>query len=295
MPVTERVLARNLQGFHDATYKANENTDIALRNYKKILAQFKTKNAEGINRVSTNLQEVQNVVKEDPTLNKKVLEADEVDTKNSSNLTELLTLVKDLDVLSIKSTIESLQAAIIAQNDHLAKWAESTVSMAWSVGHRITRIKNTQATIKSDISSLNLEPSPEKKVEEKKETPSHLEEEQENMVIEEPNKAKVAGSLDMTPRVDKGKVIAIKIDPSSSKLVKTSRKVRQDHDAPQMEQSVKEIELCKPKIMKVAAEVVNEAKVQLKGSKDFLKHHDSHLKVLTRAHHEKLKKKADFR
>ncbi|GJV45289.1 hypothetical protein Tco_1429825 [Tanacetum coccineum] len=113
-------------GFHDATYKENENTNIALRNYERILPQFKTQNAEGINRVLTNIREVQDAVKEDPTLNKKVLDATKSYTKNSSNLSELLTVVKDFDFLGFKTIIESLQAAITTQNDHLAKWVESS-------------------------------------------------------------------------------------------------------------------------------------------------------------------------
>ncbi|GKA42649.1 hypothetical protein Tco_0735309 [Tanacetum coccineum] len=63
--------------------------------------------------IITNLQEVQNAVKEDHALNKKVLEAVEAYTKNSKNLIELLTLAK------------------------------SSASMARSVGPQMTRIENT--------------------------------------------------------------------------------------------------------------------------------------------------------
>ncbi|GKE35279.1 hypothetical protein Tco_1454601, partial [Tanacetum coccineum] len=73
--------------------------------------------------------EVQNVVKEDHACNKKVLEAVEAYTKNSTNLTELLTLVKNFDFPGFKTTIEYLQAAVTAQNDHLAKWTESSASI----------------------------------------------------------------------------------------------------------------------------------------------------------------------
>ncbi|GJZ15961.1 hypothetical protein Tco_0551638 [Tanacetum coccineum] len=40
---------------------------------------------------------------------------------------------------------------------------------------------------------------------------------------------------------------------------------------------------------------VTEAEVQIKWSKDSLKHQDSHLQVLTRAHNEKLKRRVDLR
>ncbi|GKG01251.1 hypothetical protein Tco_0305956, partial [Tanacetum coccineum] len=58
---------------------------------------------------------------------------------------------------------------------------------------------------------------------------------------------------------------------------------------------MKEAKLSEPKIKKVVAEIVNEAKVQIKGTKYFLKHQDAHFQVLARAHNEKLKKKADQR
>ncbi|GKA68621.1 hypothetical protein Tco_0768538 [Tanacetum coccineum] len=54
-------------------------------------------NAKGINRVLTYLKEVHDYVKKDHVLNKKVLNVFEEYTKNSSNLTELLNLVKDFD------------------------------------------------------------------------------------------------------------------------------------------------------------------------------------------------------
>ncbi|GJU47680.1 hypothetical protein Tco_1217235 [Tanacetum coccineum] len=117
MPVTKRVLVRQLRGFlevlyaqvaednwekheetvashadlkwsiddfHATTFKQYENTDAALRNYEMILDKFRTGHA-----------------------------------------------------------------AMTAQNDHLAKWAESSALMAWSVGPRMTMIENTQANIAS--------------------------------------------------------------------------------------------------------------------------------------------------
>nr|GEV51176.1 hypothetical protein [Tanacetum cinerariifolium] len=149
---------KEIAGFHDATYKVNENTDTALRNYEKLLAQFKTQNSEGINKVLIHLKEVQDAVKEDPALNK-------------------------------KTTVKSLQAVVTAQNNHLAKWVESFASMACSVSLRMTKIENTQATIYSARTATislfvpSLKPSPERKAEEKKETPSQPMEEQADMAL----------------------------------------------------------------------------------------------------------------
>ncbi|GJT21910.1 hypothetical protein Tco_0891847 [Tanacetum coccineum] len=48
-------------------------------------------------------------------------------------------------------------------------------------------------------------------------------------------------------------------------------------------------------IKKFAAEIVSEAEVQIKGTKDFIKHQDAHFKLLTRDHSEKLKQNATLR
>ncbi|GJR88002.1 hypothetical protein Tco_0212013 [Tanacetum coccineum] len=134
MPLIERVLVRNLQGiskvlyahvaednrekheeaassyadlkwsiedFHTTTFRNYDNIDASLINYEKILTKFK--------------------------FDHNVLKAAEAYTKNSTNLTELLTLV------------------------------ESSASVAWSDGPRMTRIENTQATIQSDIASLKTD------------------------------------------------------------------------------------------------------------------------------------------
>nr|GFA85053.1 hypothetical protein [Tanacetum cinerariifolium] len=155
MLVIERVLERNLQGFlkvHNAqVIKDNlAKPKEAVASYADLKMEVvgfhdatNRENKNRINGVLTNLKEVQNTIKEDHALNKKVLDVAEAYTKNSSNLIELLTLVKDFDFTSFKSTVESFQATITAQNDSLDKRDESFAFMAWSVGPRMTRIKNS--------------------------------------------------------------------------------------------------------------------------------------------------------
>ncbi|GKB94335.1 hypothetical protein Tco_0980472 [Tanacetum coccineum] len=120
MPTTERVLAKNIKGFSE--------------------------HIEGLNKIITNLKSVQDAVKEDPALNVKVLEATEAYVKNPSNLIKLNTDMKEI--------IEAIQNTFNAQNDHLATWAESSKSMAWNVGPRLTRIETTHATIQYDLALL---------------------------------------------------------------------------------------------------------------------------------------------
>ncbi|GKA41513.1 hypothetical protein Tco_0734173 [Tanacetum coccineum] len=63
---------------------------------------------EGLNRIPTNLNTVQEAVKDDPALNAKVLTIVDAYTKNSSNLIELLKLFKESAFPSIKMTLENL-------------------------------------------------------------------------------------------------------------------------------------------------------------------------------------------
>nr|GEX29935.1 retrovirus-related Pol polyprotein [Tanacetum cinerariifolium] len=99
---------------------ANEETEKLVRNlqnnskvlYAQILNLFKTDHNIGIGGSSNNLQKDHNAVKEDLTLNKKVLEAAEAYTKNSTNLTELLTLVKNFDFPGLGTTVDSLHAIV---------------------------------------------------------------------------------------------------------------------------------------------------------------------------------------
>nr|GEW79739.1 hypothetical protein [Tanacetum cinerariifolium] len=83
-----------IDDFYSTTFKKYENIDNAHRNYQQILSLFKTDHNTCIRRILDCLREVQNAIKEDPTLNKKFLEAY---TKNFTNLTELLTMKRRID------------------------------------------------------------------------------------------------------------------------------------------------------------------------------------------------------
>ncbi|GKB25915.1 hypothetical protein Tco_0865316 [Tanacetum coccineum] len=112
-----------------------------------------------LNGVTETLKAIQDAVKDDPALNKKVIEATKAYTKNSTALTELLTFVKNFDFQGLKSSVEFLQATALRQEEHLASWAKSSTSMAWNLGPRMTAVESSQAEIKSKISSLRQDTS----------------------------------------------------------------------------------------------------------------------------------------
>ncbi|GJX33480.1 hypothetical protein Tco_0243335 [Tanacetum coccineum] len=83
-----------------------------------------------LNIITELLKDIKNAIKDDHALNKKVIEATEAYTKNSSAITELLNLVKNFDFQGLKSLVESLQAAALRQDEHLASWTKpSKVSL----------------------------------------------------------------------------------------------------------------------------------------------------------------------
>nr|GFB28330.1 hypothetical protein [Tanacetum cinerariifolium] len=68
-------LKSKIEGFHDATYKAHEETNTALNNYEKLITQFKNHTKKNVGQIFSSLKVICDVVKEDPALNKKVIKA----------------------------------------------------------------------------------------------------------------------------------------------------------------------------------------------------------------------------
>ncbi|GJZ64436.1 hypothetical protein Tco_0620857 [Tanacetum coccineum] len=113
-----------IEGYYEENINHMEQTnkviDAAMNSIdKNIIARGDLLNA--LNGVLKALKAIQDAVKEDPVLNKKVLR---------------------------------LQTTALTQKEHLASWAKSLTSMAWNLGPRMTAAESSQAEIKSKISSL---------------------------------------------------------------------------------------------------------------------------------------------
>ncbi|GJS10639.1 hypothetical protein Tco_0367435 [Tanacetum coccineum] len=115
--------------FINTSFTKYDNTDAALGNFQQILNLFNVDHNTCLKRILDNLKEVQDAFKEDTALNKKVLEAIEAYTKNSTNLTKVLTLAKNFNFSGLKSLVETLKSVVDAQNDHLATWAKFSVPL----------------------------------------------------------------------------------------------------------------------------------------------------------------------
>nr|GEY43051.1 copia protein [Tanacetum cinerariifolium] len=78
---------------------------------------------KGLNIITELLKDIKNAVKDDLVLSMKFIKATKAYTKNSPALTELLDLVKNFDFQGLKSSVESIQATALRQDEYLALWA----------------------------------------------------------------------------------------------------------------------------------------------------------------------------
>nr|GEX81750.1 hypothetical protein [Tanacetum cinerariifolium] len=132
-------LKSEIEGFHGATYKVHKVTEAAFNTYEKLRVKFQARYGKDAKIILGSLKVIQDVVKEGPALNKKVIEANESYTKNLTNLTELLSLIKSFDFEGLNSSVESLRASPLKQDEHLSECAKSSTSMAWNLGPRLIR------------------------------------------------------------------------------------------------------------------------------------------------------------
>ncbi|GJR41842.1 hypothetical protein Tco_1309945 [Tanacetum coccineum] len=113
----------DIEGYYEENIDQREQTDkvidAAMNSLdKNNIARGDLLNA--LNGVTKALKAIQDVVKEDHVLNKKVLEATKAYTKSSPHLTKLLILIKNFDFQGLKSSVEFLQATALTQEEHLA-------------------------------------------------------------------------------------------------------------------------------------------------------------------------------
>ncbi|GJW61907.1 hypothetical protein Tco_0111242 [Tanacetum coccineum] len=286
----------SLEEFIHTSFTRYENNDIALRNFQQLLNLFKADHNTILRGILANLKKVQDAVQEDLALNKKVLKATKAYTKNATNLTELLSLVKSFDFSSLKLYVETLKAVVDAQNEHLATWAKS--SNYWGGGENFAHTAT-------------------------EEPPSHTKGEKANIdteetivkdLVQEPEAKKESASASqliqititrpMAPKIDRGKGITTdETEEPTKKLIHASRKVRHDPDALilvpyeingrmyQLTEEQIQAHLDKEEMLKKSVE---EAKL-LEMSKPELIKVDAEMKVLSIEHAQKVNKEKEIR
>ncbi|GJW29525.1 hypothetical protein Tco_0046400 [Tanacetum coccineum] len=273
---------------------------------------------QGLNVITKLLKDINNAVKDDHAINKKINEAIETFAKISTNTTKVLSLVKDFDFSTLQTTMKDLQAHALKQEEASASWTKSSTNIAWNLGLRMTAIEISQTALKSVFSSLRQDTS-----------------EIKFMITEIyqafKGQSSLAPSSSVTPtlalRIDKGKGITTESneDPSK-KLVPTSNIVRLDPDeevkVPYMinrkmcyltdkemqayldkEEKLRKaaeearlLAISKPEVIKVVQEEAEKIGLDpkkvasAKAGKKFKKAHDAEHQVLKREHTQKVKR-----
>ncbi|GJY30701.1 hypothetical protein Tco_0414196 [Tanacetum coccineum] len=110
---------------------------------------------KGLDVITQLLKDINNAIKDDPAANQKINEATKTFAKISSNITEVLSLVRAFDFSALMTTVKSFQAHAFKQDEASASWMKSSTNMACNLGSRMNGVELSQKALKQDISSLN--------------------------------------------------------------------------------------------------------------------------------------------
>ncbi|GKC37302.1 hypothetical protein Tco_1049686, partial [Tanacetum coccineum] len=114
---------------------------------------------KGLDVITQLLKDIKNAVKDDPATNQKLNEATKTFTRISSNITEVLSLVKGFDFSALLSAVKSLRDHVTKQEEASTAWMKSSTNMAWNLGSWMSGVKLSQTDLKREISSLRKDTS----------------------------------------------------------------------------------------------------------------------------------------
>ncbi|GKA18768.1 hypothetical protein Tco_0698683 [Tanacetum coccineum] len=331
LPLTKRQLIKYLRKvsrviFKRITEQQWEKHKEAVVSYADLRAFIEGYYEENANHMD---QTDKDVVKEDPALNKKVIEATEAYIKNSTHLTELLTLIKNFDFQGLMSSVESLHATILSHDkSHQLPW----LGIVRSIRPLKVSLPPLQAVCyKQHLLSLEGQQMLRENITPvvTKEPPSYTERETEDLetqdmdednvekeqFFEEPKHAVLISSIKLT-----------KTPEPRPKLVKASSVVRPDPDAPilvpymingklfylteeqiqahldkedqikKAEEEAKRLANTKSKVIKIVQEEAKKIRIDpkkvisAKAGEKFKKAQDAEMQVHKRQHTEKVKR-----
>ncbi|GKB69149.1 retrovirus-related pol polyprotein from transposon TNT 1-94 [Tanacetum coccineum] len=150
-------LKASINQYYDENIAHRDQTDKLVEAFMSSLDRSNTTISDlykGLDVITQLLKDINNTVKDDPAANQKINEATDTFERISSNITEVLSLVKGFDFSALLSTVKDLQAHALKQDEKLAAWAKSSTNMRWTIGSRISGLERAQNHIKSSMSSL---------------------------------------------------------------------------------------------------------------------------------------------
>ncbi|GJY43506.1 hypothetical protein Tco_0431719 [Tanacetum coccineum] len=224
------------------------------------------------------LKTINTAVKDDPAVNQKINEATEAFPKISSNITEVLSLVKGFDFSTLLSTVKDLQAHALEQDEELASWAKSSTNMAWnldtsSIKSMMTEMYNAfrgqscldpsgNVTLTLALTHIPANVEGENATHTAtEEPPSHTKGETDANNQEKPEEPKQSTDAN----IEEGKCIATDDQAEDQrKLVKASFIVHPDPDEPKADEEARLSAISKPEVIKVVHEEAKKLGIHLK-------------------------------
>ncbi|GJT39053.1 hypothetical protein Tco_0938918 [Tanacetum coccineum] len=223
-------LKSEIERFHDDAYKVHKGNEAAFNSFEKLFTKLREQANKDVEKIFSSLKEIRDAVKEDHVQNKKVIEATKAYTKNLVNLTKLLSLVKNFNLLGLKSSVETLYAVAAIQSDvtSLKKDTSDIKTMIIEIFYAFKGqtpsssivIMTTLAIIEADMDTEETvvkEPIKEPKAKKESASASQL--------------IQITIIRPMAPKAGRGKgKVTIDTDKPIRKLVPASRKVHHDPD-----------------------------------------------------------------
>ncbi|GJT68516.1 retrovirus-related pol polyprotein from transposon TNT 1-94 [Tanacetum coccineum] len=123
----------SIDEYYDENIAYRDQTDKLVEAFTSSLGKSNTTISDlykDLNIITELLKEINNAVKDDPVINKKISEATELFTKISTNITKVLSLVKGFSFSDLQSSVNALPTHALKQDEELAAWAKSSTNMA---------------------------------------------------------------------------------------------------------------------------------------------------------------------
>ncbi|GJW33332.1 retrovirus-related pol polyprotein from transposon TNT 1-94 [Tanacetum coccineum] len=239
-------LKASIKGYYEENVDHREQTNKLVQATMDSLdktAIDRTNLLNALTGVTETLKAIQDAVKDDPALNKKVIEATKAYTKNSIALTELLTLIKNFDFQGLKMTVvESSQAKIRSEITSLRLDTSDIKSMMTEIYQDFKVVtEEPPSYTKGETEDMETQDTDKDKVEKEQvsKEPKHVAPISTVKPTETPTpevqpittiKSTSQSESSVPQRERKG--IATDDQPEQTKLVKASSIVRPDLDAP---------------------------------------------------------------
>nr|GEV78437.1 hypothetical protein [Tanacetum cinerariifolium] len=88
---------------------------------------------KGLEFITQLLKDITNFIKDDPAINKKIMEAFETLAKISTQTTEILSLVMSFDFFTLQSIVKNIQDHAFMEEKASAAWMKSSTNIAWTL------------------------------------------------------------------------------------------------------------------------------------------------------------------